>query len=103
MARARASSMVLPRSASKTMPTGGLLCDGNCIRVWMLACRLEEEVGGLPIAHLADSLAMALGGGDVPLAGIDGGEQVGEFPQAAEAEVEGHIEEGCLGGCGIGI
>src|ERR1017187_6657050 len=70
---------------------------------WMLACRLEEEVGGLPIAHLADSLAMALGGGDVPLAGIDGGEQVGEFPPAAEAEVEGHSEEGCLGGCGIGI
>src|ERR1039457_7249255 len=34
---------------------------------------------------------------------IDGGEQVGEFPQAAEAEVKGHIEEGCLGGCGIGI
>ena len=64
----------------------------------MLPCRLAEQVGGLLVADFGDSLAMALGGGHVPLPSIDGSQQAGEFLQAAEAEVEGHVEKRGLGG-----
>ena len=65
------------------------------------SCRLAEQVGGLLVTDFGDSLAMALGGGHLPLPGIDGSQQVGEFLQAAETEVEGHIEKRGLCGCGV--
>src|ERR1035441_1179144 len=70
-------------------------------RASTLPSRLAEQVGGLLVADFGDSRAMALGGGRLPLAGIDGSQQVGEFLQAAETEVEGHIEKRGLGGRGV--
>ena len=69
----------------------------------LLPRRLQEQGGGLLIARIANSLAMALGGGGCPLSGIDGGQHVREFLQAADTKVEGHIEERFLGGCRIGV
>ena len=67
------------------------------------ARRLQEQRGGLLIARLADALAVAFRGGDVPLSGVDRGQHGGEVQQAADAEVEAHIEERFLDRLGIRV